>query len=172
MYELAAPGAGKTKRKEIVLYAFSSGTDGALPMGGVILDANGNLFGTTFEGGAAGNFGTVYELAPQAGGKVVTETILYAFGGGSDGAAPAAGLLEDAQGNLYGTTEAGGAAGDGTVFTLARPANGLSTWKEVILYSFAGGNDGAEPQSALVWPTHRAICSARRSSAAAGKHAH
>ncbi|MGA9043207.1 MAG: choice-of-anchor tandem repeat GloVer-containing protein [Terriglobales bacterium] len=130
--------------KETVLYSFTGGADGGTPWGSLVLDAQGNLYGTAEEGGAAGH-GVVFKLDPAG-----TETVLYSFAGGVDGSAPLGGLLLDAQGNLYGTTNyAGDAAcvgfgGDsnncGTVFKLS--ANG----NETVLHAFTGtGGDGAEP---------------------------
>jgi uncharacterized repeat protein (TIGR03803 family) len=95
-----------------VMYAFSGGSDGANPSGGVILDAKGNIFGTTTNGGTAGA-GTVFRIDTRG-----RETVLYAFGGGSDGANPNAGLTADGSGKLYGTTVVGGAYGQGVVFSL------------------------------------------------------
>jgi len=124
---------------ETVLHSFMGGTDGATPNGGVIEGAGNTLFGTTTGGGAHGA-GTVYSV--QAG----KETVLYSFAGGSgDGATPFAGLVLDAGGNLYGTTSAGGKAGTGTVFELVAPAVKNGPWTEKVLYSFAGGTDGATP---------------------------
>src|SRR5436190_2003791 len=91
------------------LYSFT-GSDGARPYAGLIADASGNLYGTTDNGGASG-YGTVFKVTPTG-----TETVLYSFTGGSDGAYPLAGLIADASGNLYGTTYLGGANGYGTVF--------------------------------------------------------
>jgi uncharacterized repeat protein (TIGR03803 family) len=110
---------------ETVLYSFSSninGTnDGALPSDTLVLDAAGNLYGTTDVGGASNN-GTVFRLSPASGGTW-TEDILYSFGGIPDGDYPAVGLIFDPVGNLYGTTSAGGAHSNGglvggTVFEL------------------------------------------------------
>lgn len=110
---------------ETILYRFACGTDGFWPTSDLIMDAQGNLYGTTSEGGLPGcqnsGCGTVFEVT-QAG----TETILYRFTGGEDGAMPAAGLVRDAQGNFYGTTEYGGlpncsfgtSVGCGVVFKL------------------------------------------------------
>jgi uncharacterized repeat protein (TIGR03803 family) len=94
--------------KETVLYTFTGGADGGLPKAGVIRDAAGNLYGTTTSGGdPSGCFGSscgvVFKL--DTTGK---ETVLYTFSGGADGGSPQAGLLRDAAGNLYGTTEYGG----------------------------------------------------------------
>jgi uncharacterized repeat protein (TIGR03803 family) len=100
---------------EIVLYNFSGQPDGSEPLAGVIADAAGNLYGTTFQGGTFG-FGTVFKLD-----KHRKETVLYSFSGTTDGAYPLAGLIRDAAGNLYGTTRQGGTAGQGTVFELTFP---------------------------------------------------
>jgi len=130
-----------------VLHSFQGGADGATPNGGVIEDAKGTLFGTTTAGGAAGA-GTVYSLRGQ------TETVLYSFAGGtSDGMAPQAGLVQDASGNLYGTTTAGGAAGNGTVFELVAPKSRKGAWAEKVLYSFGTGTDGAAPVGRVVLDT-------------------
>jgi uncharacterized repeat protein (TIGR03803 family) len=130
---------------ETVLYSFN-GTDGDEPMGGLIFDAHGDLFGTTTNGGT--NFdGTVFELVPNSDGTW-TEQVLYSFTSGSgDGSNPEAGVVMDHAGNLYGTTESGGNnPGDGTVFELKHSG---SSWKESILYSFTGGADGSRPFAGL-----------------------
>jgi uncharacterized repeat protein (TIGR03803 family) len=97
---------------ETMLYTFTGGADGANPYSGVIRDSAGNLYGTTYSGGANG-WGTVYEV-DTAG----NETVLYSFSGGADGGNPYAGLLGDSSGNLYGTTSSGGTGGGGVVFKL------------------------------------------------------
>jgi uncharacterized repeat protein (TIGR03803 family) len=130
------------KGNERVLHSFAGGTDGAVPNGGVIMDAHGALFGTTTAGGASGA-GTVYRA------RGTKESVLYSFAGGTDGADPQAGLAMDAAGNLYGTTAAGGASGNGTVFELVAPAGKHGMWKEVVLYSFGSGTDGAMPVSGV-----------------------
>jgi uncharacterized repeat protein (TIGR03803 family) len=137
---------------EQVIHSFSGFTgtgDGALPFGGLALDAQGNLYGTTLAGGPTGD-GTVFELSPGSNG-VWTETIVYSFTGGSDGFAPFAGVVFDSAGNLYGTTERGGTpgfgatAGFGTVFELSPGANGV--WTKKTLHIFSGADDGAVPES-------------------------
>jgi uncharacterized repeat protein (TIGR03803 family) len=136
--------------QERVLHNFAAnGTDGYYPEAGLIVDAAGNLYGTTVAGGAY-NSGTVFELTPAAGGGW-TEKVLYSFSGnGTDGRAPYAGLIFDAAGNLYGTTQYGGTYGLGTVFELT-PAGGGS-WTEKVLYSFSGnGTDGATPEAGLIF---------------------
>ena len=99
--------------KETVLHSFKGGKDGEYPYASVIRDAAGNLYGTTYGGGASG-WGTVFEINPT--GK---ETVLYSFAGAVDGASPEGGLVQDAEGHLYGTTKYGGAFGAGTVFELS-----------------------------------------------------
>src|SRR5580658_9381828 len=84
--------------------------DGNGPIAGLIFDTDGNLYGTTIDGGTY-NYGTVFELSPPSGGSGPwTETVLYSFGSAAgDGGVPSAGVIFDANGNLYGTTEYGGA---------------------------------------------------------------
>jgi uncharacterized repeat protein (TIGR03803 family) len=133
-------------KKETVLYSFTGDADGGDPQAGLTVDAAGNLYGTTSSGGASGN-GAVFRLshAKKESGKW-TETVLYSFGTGVDGATPVAGVSFDAAGNLYGTTSAGGAYGLGTVFQLEVTEG----WKENILHSFEDGNDGAVPYAGLL----------------------
>jgi uncharacterized repeat protein (TIGR03803 family) len=124
--------------QETVLYSFAGGAGGANPIGRIVQDADGNIYGTTVLGGIA-NAGVVYKVDPA--GK---ETVLYAFTGGADGANPQGGVIGDNAGNLYGTTLLGGAAGFGVVFKLD------STLNESVLYSFMGSNDGGFPYAGLV----------------------
>jgi uncharacterized repeat protein (TIGR03803 family) len=133
---------------ETTLHSFN-GTDGYGPSG-LVFDGSGNLYGTTQDGGSgtacSGRCGTVFELSP-AGGGAWTYTILYNFKGGNDGFYPFAGVILDAQGNLYGTTSAGGAADRGTAFELTS-----GTWTKTILHSFhVNTKDGSGPQAALVF---------------------
>jgi len=129
------------------LHVFAGGSDGAGPRASLIFDQAGNLFGTTFVGGA-NNLGTVFRLTPKSDGSW-TENVLYSFTGGNDGAEPAAGLILDHDGNLYGTTSGYQTNGFGTVFKLTPKAGG--SWMESVLYSFTGGNDGAEPFADLIF---------------------
>ena len=131
-----------TTGKETVLHSFTGGTDGAFPWVGVgvIRDPAGSLYGTTYLGGgdSASIRGTAFKI--DAAGK---ETVLHSFSGVPDGGLPHAGLIGDADGNLYGTTQVGGAFDFGTVFTLDKNAN------ETVLYSFTGGADGGYPFGGL-----------------------
>jgi uncharacterized repeat protein (TIGR03803 family) len=147
VFELSpAVGGGWT---ESVLYSFTNNSiDGAYPLASLVIDSLGNLYGTTYEGGTATYFGTVFELAPNGDGTW-TESVLRSFGNGMDGANPEAGLILDSSGNLYGTTEGGGIHMAGTAFELS-PQNGGS-WKELVLRSFGGGTDGAYPQVGLTF---------------------
>jgi uncharacterized repeat protein (TIGR03803 family) len=117
---------------ETVLYSFSGGVDGANPVGNLVRDSAGNLYGTTQYGGLSGN-GVVFKL--DALGH---ETVLYSFTGGADGANPFDVIL-DAAGNLYGTTNDGGVSGAGVVYKIDRAGH------ETVLYSFTGGADGGYP---------------------------
>lgn len=132
--------------KETVLYSFPGGTAGATPQAGVVLDAAGNLYGTISAGGASGN-GAVFEISPPPSKTGPwTETILYSFGTGTDGATPVSPVSFDVSGNLYGTTSAGGAYGYGTIFQLVPGA----VWTENILHNFQDGDDGAVPYGGLI----------------------
>jgi uncharacterized repeat protein (TIGR03803 family) len=126
-----------------------NGANGDIVQCNVVFDAAGNLYGTTYQGGAD-NDGTVWELMPQTDGAW-KENILHSFRGSSDGGLPpGGGVIFDAAGNLYGTTSTGGASGQGTVFELS--PNGDGTWTETVLHSFRGGHDGSDPSfSALTF---------------------
>ena len=131
---------------ERVIYHFSGGSgDGGNPLAEVTFDQAGNLYGTTAYGGPAGN-GTLYELMPANGGW--TESVLYAFSFSPDGAEPVANVMFDKAGNLFGTTEQGGAYEFGTVFQLTQSGSG---WTEKTLYSFSDGSDGAFPSLGLIF---------------------
>jgi uncharacterized repeat protein (TIGR03803 family) len=130
---------------ETVLHSFTGGADGAFPFAGVILDAQGNLYGTAANGGDVSSCngsgcGVVFRL--DATGE---EIVLYSFTGGTtDGCNPAGSLLRH-RGSLYGTTYSCGASGYGTVFKVD------TSGTETVLHSFAGGKtDGAEPYAGLV----------------------
>ncbi len=130
--------------REIQIQRFGSGTDGAEPMNGVVFDSAGNFYGATLLGGANGN-GAVYEA--KRSGKTWTESVIYSFTGGSDAINPVATVSLDVQGNLYGTAPAGGAFSNGAVYKLSRSNSG---WTESVLYSFQGGNDGANPVGGVI----------------------
>lgn len=116
------------------IYQFS-GLDGGRPMGSLIMDSSGNLYGTTEEGGANG-VGVVFELSPSGSGWV--EKVLHSFGGGSDVSCPMAALVMDPGGNLYGTASCKGILGaGGGVFELRRSGD---EWIESVIFPFTGGN--------------------------------
>lgn len=142
---------------ETVLYRFAAGNDGWQPtLGKLVLDAAGNLYGTTVNGGSAscGGYGcgTVFKLTPVSGGWA--ESVLYTFVGDSGGAYPQGGLVFDQAGNLYGTATGGGmscdvyADGCGVVFKLSPAQDG---WTETVLHSFTGGADGATPVGGVIF---------------------
>jgi uncharacterized repeat protein (TIGR03803 family) len=103
--------------KETIVYNFTNGPSGGFPAGGVVMDKAGNLYGTTISGGTSScDCGVIYKLSPESKGRW-TYTVLHRFTG-NDGAQPAASLILDNRGNLYGTTPLGGANGAGVVFEL------------------------------------------------------
>src|SRR5580698_9512706 len=152
----AAPSTAATRK---TLYAFQGDPDAGAPESNLVMDVHGNLYGTSYIGGDGPcefGCGTVFELSPNGSGGY-TERVIHAFQGPlSDGQQPQAPLIFDAQGNLYGTTLAGGRAlegNSGTVFRLSPEGDG--TWTETILYSFRGGvgnsTDGAGPLAGVVF---------------------
>jgi uncharacterized repeat protein (TIGR03803 family) len=125
---------------ERVLHSFTGGADGGWPTAGLILDAAGNLYGTTTIGGA--RYGTVFKLDSRG-----AATVLHTFTGSPDGNSPFAGLVMDVAGNLYGTTLYGGNSsycGCGTVFEID------AAGKETVLHTFTGEIDGAYPEGGLI----------------------
>jgi uncharacterized repeat protein (TIGR03803 family) len=160
-FKLSPAGGGWD---ETILHAFGYGRDGLAPFGGMILDAGGNLYGTTAYGGNPntcvpknqGGCGVVYELSPISGGGW-REQVLHVFNG-PDGAAPVASLIWDGAGNLYGTAlfggdlkncnNGGGLSGCGVVFELSPKSGG--GWQETVLHTFTGGADGAGPVASLI----------------------
>jgi uncharacterized repeat protein (TIGR03803 family) len=140
-----------------ILYSFCIETncaDGAGPRSRLILDRNGDLFGTTTQGGTNGK-GTVFEIVKTSGGYSSTPTILYSFCPQTncpDGSDPVGGLLADPHGNLFGTTSAGGTDNDGTVFEIEKTSSGYAA-APLTLVSF-DGTDGAAPKAALIADPH------------------
>jgi uncharacterized repeat protein (TIGR03803 family) len=143
---------------ESILYTFLGGTDGGSPTA-LLLDASGNLFGTTFSGGAANSpcsCGTVFELSPPEDGASSSpwqKAVLYSFTDGLDGGFPSSGVIFDSAGNLYGETYDGGSfacpqSGCGTVYRLT-PESG--SWKFGVIYTFNGvnGSKGSQPSGGL-----------------------
>ncbi|MGA8838217.1 MAG: choice-of-anchor tandem repeat GloVer-containing protein [Candidatus Sulfotelmatobacter sp.] len=122
----------------------------------LILDAKGNLYGTSQTAGEYDS-GYVFGLRPptKSGGKW-SEVDIYDFRGGADGGAPITSLTLKA-GVLYGTTSAGGATSNGTVFSLTPPTAPNGPWTEAVLYSFAGGSEGASPEAGVVFGSGGAL---------------
>lgn len=119
VFELTPAGPQQTQWSEQVLWSFSGGSDGGIPFAGLIMDRRGNLYGTTFLGGAVYDDGTAFELMPPArGGTQWSERVLWALADSRDGAEPKAGLIADAKGNLYGTASVEGPNGGGTAFKM------------------------------------------------------
>jgi uncharacterized repeat protein (TIGR03803 family) len=148
VFRLTPPTTSGGPWTETVLYTFAGGSDGANPLGGLIADASGNLYGTTLFGGTGK--GTVFKLTPPTtSGGPWTETVLYTFTGPPDGANPRGNLMFDVAGDLYGTTLWGG-TGNGTVFKLTPPTTSGRPWTETLLYTFAGGSDGGQPFGGLI----------------------
>jgi len=162
IFELS-PGADGVWTEQL-LYSFAQGnqtaqTGPSQPQANLILDTQGNLYGTSLSGGKD-SFGTVFELVKPSAGGTWTEKTLWNFlaTGGADGFNPRGGLIWDAEGNLYGTTSAGGSGeGNGTgldasgaVFELSPGKGGV--WTEKLLWSFgAGAYDGTAPQAGLIF---------------------
>lgn len=158
VFELSPSSTGW---KQKILHTFSGGRDGAYPQAGLVLDAAGNLYGTTTNGGnnlftCGGIFpgcGVVFELSPKSTGGW-KETVLHTFSGGKDGALPVAGLIFDPSGNLYSTTSAGGGAANcqecGVVFRLSHTSSG---WKENVLHTFTCCSGGGMPHAGLIRDT-------------------
>jgi uncharacterized repeat protein (TIGR03803 family) len=174
VFELSPPAQKGGAWTETVLYSFQGNTDGQLPLGNLVFDLKGNLYGATEYGGGYGSCnapydqhcGTAFELSPPAQkGGAWTETLLYSFRGSAskDGANPNGGLIFDSKGAIYGTTQFGGnleqgcrldqGEGCGTVFTLKPPAKKGGTWAERILYRFKSDPDAGEPVAGLVFDT-------------------
>lgn len=141
------------------LHVFNGPPDGFLPIGTLIFDEDGNLYGVTADGGAGpGEYGggTVFELErPAVAGGAWTENILYSFQNFPDARNPYSGVIRDSAGNLYGTTQQGGAYGStfggyGTVYELSPPTVTGGAWTEAVLYSFQNSTDGEGPRAALI----------------------
>jgi uncharacterized repeat protein (TIGR03803 family) len=136
-----------------VLYRFAGGSDGANPVGGLVFDQAGNIYGTTqfggnYQGCSLYGCGTVYELKPSGSGW--TKSIIYSFNYGN-GAYPTGNLIFDANGSLYGTTSQGGNA-YGNVYKLTPSGGG---WTQSVLYTFqghgCGSPDGEIPQGGVIF---------------------
>ena len=140
VFSLTPPAHGAAWT-ETVLYSVPGASS-------LVIGNNGLLYGTAAVGGTS-NLGTVFSLAPPASpGGAWTETVLHNFTGGTDGSSPLAGVAIGAEGVLYGTTDAGGTKGYGTVFSLTPPTSPGGAWTETVLYNFTGGS-GAHPKGGV-----------------------
>ena len=135
VFELSPSGGSWTYK---TIYSFTGGADGGDPQGNFVIDKTGNLYGANCLNGAS-NAGTVFKLSPSN-----IFSVLYTFTGGLDGSCPTGAMAIDALGNLYGTAFHGGASNAGTLFKLT-PTGTLT-----VLYTFAGGADGQNPDAALM----------------------
>jgi uncharacterized repeat protein (TIGR03803 family) len=143
VFEVSPNSKGWT---ENVLYRFQGGKDGERPIGGVVFDSFGNLYGTTSLGGSQSDCGTVFELTPKSGSWA--ESILHRFKCRRDGGVPATGVTLDAEGNVYGTTQGAGVGSYGTIFRLVPVSGG--GWTFSVLHGFTGNRDGGDPAGSLI----------------------
>jgi uncharacterized repeat protein (TIGR03803 family) len=159
VYQLKPPTAGSSTWTETTLYQFTDNAHGGYPNGPLIMDGSGSLYGTAGGGGVFNSFcpsgcGIVYRLSPPKSGQGSWSIeVLYKFKGGTDGYYPVDGVIFGQGARLFGTTFYGGDApkadgGDGTVFELTPPSDGISRWTETVIQRFAGSpHDGSFPNS-------------------------
>ena len=145
VFQLTSSGSGWT---ENTLYAFQDASDGGNPFGGVVFDNAGTLVGAT-SGGGPGSGGTLYQLTPSGGSWAFG--VVYSFTGSAHLPGPYDSLTMDSAGNLYGTTTQDGAHGAGSVFKLTPSGGG---WTETDLYDFPGGGQGAVPYGSVLIDTN------------------
>jgi hypothetical protein len=159
VFELSPSKTKGGKWMQKVLHGFASGTDGANPNGGLVLDGKGDVYGTTYGGGnesgqcGTGGCGTAFELKPPATKSGAwTEKVLHRFNyNTSDASNPTAGFVIDLKGDLYGTSMSGGLGPGGTVFRLSPSSKKPGTWTETILHGFNGTEGGYDPEGALIF---------------------
>jgi uncharacterized repeat protein (TIGR03803 family) len=129
---------------ESVVYSFV-GPEGSTPNGGLVIDGNGNLFGTASTNTVSPYAGSVFELSPPASGQSLwTFTQLHAFTGGADGGSPQGAMVEDASGNLYGASFGGTGMGNGTLFELSPSAGSPTGYSYQVIFTFSG-SAGSNP---------------------------
>jgi uncharacterized repeat protein (TIGR03803 family) len=152
VYRLQRPAScpsGNCPWSETTLYAFQNGSDGRDPSGDLMFDRQGNIYSTAgggpTNGSCNGTCGVVYKLTRS--GQSWSYSVIYAFQGDDDGDGPNGGVVQDASGNLYGTTAGGGRDRSGTVYRLAQSGGG---WTESIIYNFANDGDGRNPVGGLI----------------------
>jgi uncharacterized repeat protein (TIGR03803 family) len=149
-FELS-PGSNGGAWTKSTIYSFQGpGTDGSNPMGGMLIDASGNLYGVTRLGGtSAAGAGTVFKLTPAtSSGGSWTETLLYNFKGKPDANQPL-GIIQVPGGNMYGAAMSGGADNDGAVFQMTPLTGGA--WSESVVYTFNTLNSGIDPDTNVIY---------------------
>ncbi len=146
-FKLTPPVPPATAWTFQLLVAFN-GTDGRYPIGGLLINPTGTLYGTTWLGGT--NYGVVYQLTPNAKGTKYSETVIYSFSG-SDGSNPSSPLVYDSAHDVFYGNTMGFLVGYGNVYKLTPPAVAGGTWTESTLYTFVSGTgDGQTPISSLL----------------------
>ena len=161
VFELSPPTISGGSWTFTHLHEFTPNTsDGWTSLSGVVIDQQGNLYGTTSMGGYSGSgyclyggCGTVFKMTPPAtSGGAWTEKVIYPFFGGVDGWYPPSGLAIDSAGNLYGTTYSGGTLGGGTLYQLSPPSTAGGQWTKTILHNFTYSSlyEGAAPVAAPI----------------------
>jgi uncharacterized repeat protein (TIGR03803 family) len=167
VYKLTPPASGKRAWNHTILYSFTGLADGGYPESGVVMDAQGALYGTTYQGGGPRGWGVVYKLAPPASGTGAwTYTRLHAFGQNPDGTDnqfdatnPMGGVILNPNGAVFGTGASGGCYnGFGSVYKLKPPVSGTGPWTETIVHCFDVTTDGANtPTGDLLFDAKGAI---------------
>jgi uncharacterized repeat protein (TIGR03803 family) len=141
VFQLTRPAKMGDGWTETVLYKFTGGTDGSIPVSGVVRDKEGDLYGVTAYGGTVGA-GALFKLQPpKKQGDAWTESVLYSF---AVGAGPASGVVLDRTGKLYGESVDG-------VFQMSPPTAKRGVWIENVLYTFKDWSDGAEPAGGVTF---------------------
>lgn len=149
IFKLRPPADGRTNWEESILYNFS-GSPGDGPLGSMVANRNDDRFGVTYSLGTFG-CGTVYKLsAPTSADPTGRYQLLYTFTCLGDGGYPEAGLVSDANGNLYGTASSFGAFQQGVVYELSPPPVDGGSWTETTIYTFTGSSDGGDPWAKLL----------------------
>ena len=158
VFKLVRPSKPGGTWKYVTIHNLISNDEGTSPAAGLVFDSQGNLYGTTEFGGTSSDFGTVFRLTPQPSGSWI-HSVLHKFTGMGDGQWPTNALTVDAEGNVYGTTQAGGVGachgpfglGCSVAFRFNPPADAHDPWIETVFYTFAPGTDGDIPWGRLIF---------------------